>query len=207
MSGSDFLHAEARPLVSKAIAAVELRTSAEVVVTVRKTSGHYGQADATLGAVMMMVGLLVFLYHPAPFDEDLFPLVEVAFFAVGVVFSRALPPLRRLLTPRQVRLDAVRAAARAAFVDQGITRTRDRTGILLYVSLFEKKLEVVTDLGVPVEPMGEGWRQALVPLHQAAEAVDVASFIKAIEGLAPPLEKALPRSEDDVNELSDEVNG
>ena len=205
MSARDFLETDARAKVTGAIKAVELRTSAELVVTVRKVSGHYGQADLTAGAVLMLVGLLVFLYHPAPFDEDLFPVVEAGFFVAGALLCRALPPLRRLLTPWGVVTDSVRKAACTAFVDQGISRTRDRGGVLFYVALFERRLEVVADVGVPVEAMGDEWRQALVALHRSVEAGDAAGFARALEATAGPLERAMPRSADDINELPDEV--
>ncbi len=205
MSARDFLDADARSKITTAIKAVELRTSAELVVTVRKVSGHYGQADLTAGIVLMLVGLLVFLFHPTPFDEDLFPVGEVGLLAVGALLCRSLPPLRRLLTPGSVRADSVRAAACRAFVEQGVSRTRDRSGILFYVARFERRLEVVADLGVPVDDLGEPWRQALVTLHRTVEAGDADAFAQALEALAGPLERAMKRREDDTNELPDEV--
>ena len=58
----------------------------------------------------------------------------------------------------------MRTAARAAFVDQGISRTRGRTGILVFVSLFEREVEVVADVGVDPVLLGEDWTRAVAAL-------------------------------------------
>jgi uncharacterized membrane protein len=56
------------------VADVERVTSAEIVVVLRRASGHYRQADLAAGAVAALAGLCVFLYYPEPFDFTFLPL-------------------------------------------------------------------------------------------------------------------------------------
>lgn len=206
MSAREFLDPEARQRVAQAVAALEQTTAAEVVVAVRKTSGHYRHADYLLGALLALAGLLVFLFHPAPFDEDLFPVAEVALFAAGAMLSVSVAPLRRLLVAPLVRLGNVRTAARAAFHDLGVSRTRQRTGLLVYVALFEREVEVVTDTGLAPDQLGPAWSSALTALTASVRDASLDAFVSALASLGPPLAKAHPRAADDVNELPDEVH-
>jgi putative membrane protein len=56
--------------------------------------------------------------------------------------------VRRLLVLPARKIGAVRQAARGAFFDHRVSRTHGRTGILLYVSVFERRVEVVPDAGI-----------------------------------------------------------
>jgi putative membrane protein len=100
----------------------------------------------------------------------------------------------------------VRSAARAAFVDLGISRTSGRWGVLVYVSILERAAEVVPDLGVDLGMMGEEWTRAVKAIHVAAARLDFEAFKAAALALGPVLGKAHPHRDDDVNELPDEVS-
>ncbi|MCS6902425.1 MAG: hypothetical protein RMJ98_22530, partial [Myxococcales bacterium] len=152
-----------------------------------------------------LVGLLVFLFHPQPFDEDLFPLAEVLLFLTGVTVSAGLDPLRRILTPRKLREENVKTAAHAAFYEMGVSRTRGRTGVLVYVSLLEKRVEVAADIGVDTASLDSAWSEALKSMQEGVEQGNFSRFLDGLQRMAPPLSKQLPRTADDVNELSNEV--
>jgi len=205
MSASEFLAPAAKQRVTQAIAVVEGQTAAEVVVTVRKVSGHYRHTDYLLGALLALGGLLYFLFSPEPFDEDLFPVAEVFFFVTGVALSAGIAPLRRLLTAPSLVERSVKMAAHSAFYELGVSRTSGRTGILVYVSLFERRVEVVTDIGVVADKLDVAWGESGRMMQAALVDGDVKCFAAALETMGPPLGRALPRSADDVNELSDEV--
>ena len=67
--------------------------------------------------------------------------------AVGYLLA-LLPPVRRWLAG-EATLDArARRRAAVAFLDQEVFRTRHRTGILLFVSLFERRVVLLADSGI-----------------------------------------------------------
>jgi putative membrane protein len=208
MSAKTFFTPAAKSSVTAAIKAIEERTSAEIVVTLRDASGHYRHADYLAGLILALAGLCFFLYYPADFRVDFFPLEAVALFALGAASSAFLPPLRRLLSARALMDRNVLTAARAAFVEQGISRTRGRTGILVFISMLERRVELVADLAIDAEALGAPWKEAVSRLQQTMRGdPELDRFVEALTALAPVLEAALPRAEDDVNELPDEVVG
>jgi putative membrane protein len=199
-----FLEDAARTQAAEAVAAVESQTSAEVVVAVRTASGHYAQADMRLGAGLAYVTLLVLLFIPADVHLYAFPPAVLLAFAAGALASRQAPALRRALTSPKLQADSVRTAAQAAFTALGVSRTSRRTGILVFVSLLERRVEVVTDYGVDTSLLGAEWQDALARMSASlAASQQPAPFFEALRGIQAPLSRALPRMEDDVNELPD----
>ena len=206
MSVKSFFGDEASRRVAGAIRELERSSSAEVVVAVRASSGHYRHVDYLVGALLLFAGLLVFIFHPAPFRIDVFPLEALALFVGGALLSAWLPPLRRALASPRLLADNVRTAARAAFVELGIGSTSARTGLLVFVSTLERRVEVVADTGVIRAARGPDWNGAIARLAQAVESdPELGRFVDALGGLGQVLERALPARPDDVNELPDQV--
>lgn len=203
MSLRAFYEEGAEREVQQAIARIEAGSSAEVMVAVRASSGRYTDADCILGFVVAFIGLLVFLFHPAPIRIEIFALEFPLLYGLGMALSAWAPPVRRLLASRERLESSVATAARAAFVELGVSRTRNRTGILVFVSIFERKVVVVADVGVDREQLGEPVAKLESVLSSAPE---LGKLVAALDGLAAPLARVLPRASDDENELPDVVS-
>jgi putative membrane protein len=204
MAAQSVFEPGARERVAKAVAGIEAGTAAEVVVVARRMAGDYRAADWLAGAGAAMVTLLVLLFHPKEFLVDTMPVDVLLGFAFGAVVSAHLPPLRRLLSGRKRMERAVQLAARAAFVDLGVSRTRGRTGILVLLAAFERRVEIVPDVGVDVQALGREYEQAVAAIGDAVRrGARLDAVVEALWRLAPPLARALPASADDVNELPD----
>jgi putative membrane protein len=198
---SRWFRSELREHVRNVVREVERRTSAELVVAVSPHAGSYRHADFGVGLGSAFVVLCVFLYHPRPFDFTLLPVELALAFGFGVVLSLAIPPLRRALVRRRTLDENAERAARAAFVALGVHKTLGRTGLLVHVASFERRVDVVADVNVPAE----AFSPARERLDAAVKAGDPAAFLSALRELGAPLGEALPRAHDDVNELADEV--
>jgi putative membrane protein len=191
--------------VAAAIRDVEAVTSAEVVVAVRPRAGHYRHTDYLVGFALSFAALLVFLFDAHEFDIDWMPVDSLVAFVLGTLLSASVAPLRRALTSRKLMRSNVTTAARAAFVDLKITSTRARSGLLVFVSMFERRVEVVTDIGIDRVVLGPAFADAVAALESALRrGPSFAGFTAALRSLGPILAGALPKQADDVNELPDE---
>jgi putative membrane protein len=200
VSEAAFFTDAAKKRVTDAVVDVESRTSAEIVVVVRRASGTWREVDVAVGAAVAFGVLLVLLFHPMPIAVEVMPANVALAFLAGAVLCWSIAPFKRALLPRKSVSARVRAAAREAFVDQGISRTRGRTGILVYLSTFERRVEVVPDIGIDAK-LYEAEARALAAA--VAHGPDLDAFLDALRLLGPALAGALPRSDDDVNELPD----
>lgn len=201
MALEDFFSKESRARAKKAVETVELQTAGEIVVVVRKRCATYREAELIGALASGFFMLLWVLFHPSPYTTAGIPLRVMIASAAGAALVGWLSPLKRAIVSKEKRKDAARAAARTSFVDLGVTKTKGRTGVLVLVATFEKRAEVVCDIGVDASAIAG-------PIAKMQEAVDrfqFDEFIRALESLGPPLSKVLPRQADDENELSDEV--
>lgn len=206
MSVAGWMGPEARRAIADRVRDIESTTAAEVVVTVRARSAEYRHVEVAVGAAFGLLAVLVYVYAPITFVDDLAPLAIAVAFVAGMLLTNAIAGLKRPLVSRKARRLAVRLASRAAFVDQGIARTQSRKGVLVYLSLFEREVEVVPDVGVDVGAMGEAWSKAIVELEVAfRRSRSVAEVVTRLDALGAALAAGMPITPDDVNELPDEV--
>ncbi len=205
MAEGAFFTEEAKARATKAVQDVEAQTSAEVVIALRRLSGGYAGSDYLAGAIVAFVALLALLFLPQPFPIASFPLDVALAFGFGVLISRTVPWVRRLLTSRRTMAENVRVHSLASFVELGIAQTSLRNGILVYVSMFERRAEVVPDIGIDLEALNDPWKEVVARIARAVAKRDYDAFLEAVRALGPLLSRDMPRADDDVNELPDQV--
>jgi putative membrane protein len=205
LSERHFLTPAARERAAETIRQVELLTAVEVVVAVRRAASRHFGTSLAFGAVCALAGFTYMWLSPQVYALSTMPLDAALAFALGTAAVASLPGLRRALTPR-VRLNqAAERGARRAFAELAIDRTRGRSGLLVYVALFERSVVFVPDSGVP-EVLLQGPLAAIRDdLARAVGARDFNAFLTAVARLGPACASVLPRQADDENELCDHV--
>jgi putative membrane protein len=205
LSERAFLLPDAKSRTTEVIRAIEAKTSAEVVVTVRPAAERHLATSAIFGGAVAALTLLVILVSPRVYDIRTMPFDALLAFVLAALVCHFVPALKRLLTPKTRRFGAAQRGASAAFVELGIGKTKQRTGVLVFVSLFERTAVVVADEGVPTALLGEAYEARVREVARSAGALDVDAFLAALTELGTLLASVLPRRPDDVNELTDEV--
>lgn len=200
-----FLDEPARAGFAKAIKAIEDASAIEVVVALRRSSSGYRHANAIVFAIVNFAGLATMLFSAHEFS---IPSILIDPFVVGAIAAGLVelaPGIKRALTPPTMRERKVRRAARATFVERGIHNTRDRSGVLIYISWLEQRAAVVADSGLD-HLLTAG---ALATLERALTAAlprGGAAVAHELETSMAKLAPGMPRRPDDRNELSDEVD-
>lgn len=182
---------------------IEQATDAELVIVVRAYSGHYAHADYLFGLVLAFAVLLFLLFSPFTFHQIWVPIDVVVAFLVGAFVSSRSDGLRRLFSRRKFRAMAVRRAAAAMFYEAGIANTSAEMGILVYLSLLERQLELIADRGVLTKVPSHDWNQDLFELHQIGHKPDPETFQTALRHLGQLLSKHIPATGENPNELPD----
>ncbi len=188
--------------IEKAVAEAEAGSSAEVVVVLAPRSDGYPElaawaALAGFAAVLASAVWAPWVVHPgAAFAE-----AAVVALAVAWVMRRAPGPWIRWL-PASRRARAVAGAAKVAFLDEHVTGTRDRTGLLVYASAAEGELVVIPDAGLASGP-GIAHLNELSTRSRISRAPLEDRLLALLAGLGPVLAEAAPRRSDDRDELED----
>ncbi|HKA81651.1 MAG TPA: TPM domain-containing protein [Xanthobacteraceae bacterium] len=198
------ISAEDRERISQAIQAAEAKTSGEIVCVLAHTS-----ADATglpvliaAAAALALPWLLVALTTMTVY-RILSLQILVFLVLMGLL---CLPRVRVALMPRRARRAVAHRAAREQFVARGIARKKDRSGILIFVSLAEHYARIIVDEGIAARVSQEQWQAAVDALIAHMREGRVADgFIVAIDLCGNELAKHFPRTARSGDELPDRI--
>ena len=218
---------EERKAVEVAIAEAEARTAGELVVaTIRRSSAY--AFERLLGAVSWgFAGAFVLAWRFPDLESSIpgaggwgastgIDLMDALFahLAITIVLWLVLgwPPLLRGLLPRARTQSVARERAVRMFAEYGIYRTRDRTGLLIMLSEFERQVVILGDEGIDEQVGLEGWEGHVQHIVEGIrDGKSGAAVVKVLAEMAELLEATVPQrrfgftGDGDINELSDEV--
>jgi len=189
--------------LEQAIAAVEEKTSAEVVVAIAPSSDAYVDTYLKGGVVISFITLLYLLYAPLYFSEIFVPIIIAVSFSLGALIVRFFPPIKALLISKKRKLHHVNREAHAYFFEKELTETTERTAFLVYISLLEKKCQLIPDKGVESAiPLGE-WQELQSHFQQlfTAKKPLPQAIIETLSQMVPYFSQYLPPAEDNIDEL------
>jgi putative membrane protein len=189
--------------VAVAIREAEKKTSGQIVCVLAHSSSGYVHVP-----ILWAVALALFVPWPlidfTPWSVQRIYLIQLAVFIVaGLLFSWM--PLRLLLVPRALQRARAHRAAIEQFVVRGISHTRNRTGVLIFVSLAEHYARIIADEGIAAKvPQGE-WQAAIDALtaHMRQDQI-AAGFTAAIARCGDVLAQHAP-PDGSSNELPDRL--
>jgi putative membrane protein len=189
--------------IKAAVQSAEQRTSGEFVAVAARVSDHY-LAIALLWAagLALILPAPLLLFTPLRF-LDIYRLQIVAFILLALLFE-FLPGLHMALVPKRLCHAKASRLAHAQFYEQGVQLTHGHSGVLLFVSLAERYVEIVADKGIH-EKIGEARWQAIVDgFVQKVSGGDVTGgFVAAISACGEAMAEHYPAKPGDEDELSD----
>lgn len=199
--------------IKAAVFDAESKISGEIVPVFVESSGRYTVANYRGGFIAAVSTFLtiIFLDRYAPHYAIYDPLIILIIFLVSGIIggfaSHYIAPLKRLLVTQQQLDAATRTRAERAFLEQEVFNTRERTGILIFVSFFEQEVMVMADKGISKVVDQREW-DALVRL--VIEGIRKNQLVDGLEAAIKRsgeilLEKGFVRAEDDINELGDDL--
>ena len=202
--------------VRVAVGEAETRTAGEIVPFVVRQSGDYDVATwraASVGALLAAAAALgvsslydgwglTWLYASWAVEA-----ATIAGGVVGALVGEYVPAVRRLLAGPGLLAETVHRRAAEAFLDEEVFGTRDRTGILLFVSLFEHRIEVVGDSGINAKVEAAEWVEVVDRVRAGIRQNDLAGGLVSAVDLCGDLlhRRGVALREDDADELSDGV--
>ncbi len=198
-----FFSVEEQERIRKAIVDVEVHTSGEVATMVVDRSESYREAEI-LGAVLVsgLLALIVaVLFHHITIWSYV-PMVFVLFLPAWLLI-RHIPRMGLPFVARRRIEEAVQERAFRAFFEKGLHRTRDETGILIFISLLEHKVWILGDRGINEKIDPESWQALAQQVAEGFKAIDASeALILVIAQCGVELRKHFPRKSDDTDELS-----
>ena len=196
--------AQDRQRISAAIRAAEAGTSGEIVCVLAQTSSDATGLPILLAATAALAfPWLLVAVTAMPVTRIL--LLQIILF-VALAVTLCLPRMRVALVPRAMRRATAHRAAMEQFMIRGIARKKDRTGILVFVSLAERYARIIADEGIAARVHQKEWQGAVDALVTHMSGGRIADgFIAAIEACGRVLASHFPRSMASQDELPDRI--
>lgn len=197
---------EEQERISAAIRAAEEKTNAELVTVIARASDDYRYIPLLWASLIALVSPALVI-QTALYDADpllLFGLQMLTFVVLALVFS--LPGLRARLIPRGVKEWRAANMAHRQFLDLGLHHTSGETGLLIFLSEAEHFVEILADRGISGEVDNAEWSDIVREFIDAVHADQVEKGLThAIERCGEILARAVPKTEDNHNELDDRL--
>jgi putative membrane protein len=189
--------------ISAAIHEAEAHTSGQIVCVLAHSSSNYA-----LVPIVWASSLALFVPWPlielTPWSVQRIFLIQLAVFIIaGLAFS--LTPLRLMLVPRAVRRARAHRAALEQFVVRRVAHTRNRTGVLIFVSLAERYARIVADEGIAQKVPSSEWQAAIDALTGHMRAGRIAAGFTAAIGRCGVVLAAHAPPDGSTNELPDRL--
>lgn len=216
--------------IAAAIAAAEAKTAGEIYCVLTPAVSDYREtplAWATAAALILPAAALLLGFEPQALTRvfggwtvgheaagdaaifaalTLYVALQAAVFVVAAVIV-GLPPVRRALTPRSLKAERVHRAAMQQFLSHGLHATRERTGVLLFAAIAERRAEVIADEGIYKVADPAVWDEVVDRLIEGLKRRRIGDgFVAAVELSGRILAAHVPsRGDDNPNELPDRL--
>ena len=211
--------------IGRAIAEAETRTSGEIFCVIAGRVSSY--LDVSLGWSAAAALILPLCLIPLGFDPAWFPgiadsweaaqlaardltvaralgayaVLQAAVFIVVFLLTR-LPFILRLVTPPAIRRARVRRSALQQFLAHGLHATRERTGVLIFLALNDRRAEIIADAAIHARVPETVWGDAVNGLVVAMRQNRMAEgFEAAIAASGAVLAEHFPPRADNPDEL------
>jgi putative membrane protein len=199
------LHTDARfgEAVERAVHQAEAKTDSEIIVVAASRSGSYRDLALAVGAVAALFALVFLLFSPVEFSPIHIPFDLVLVLVLVTWLADRSPHFLRLIASRARKDRQVQEAAAAAFHQEAVHGTRGRTGVLVYVSAFEDRVEVIPDAGVAARvPQGELNKVRWGPNPDGRTPGDLAQFVEGLQQLGAVLGTRIPAQAHNPDEVA-----
>ena len=207
-----FLTEAERNQVENAVNAAEKRTAGEIVVMIISSSYQYPLANV-IGATAFALPLALLLtpltgswLWIGPQNMWLFLGFLTVFFIIFHEVVKRTAWLKRLFISQREIDDEVEEAAVTQFFDQDLYRTRDENGVLVLISVFERRVWMLADRGINAKVRQNQWDDIVTMITEGIKQERAADAIcAAVEKIGDLLEAHFPIKPDDSNELKNLV--
>jgi putative membrane protein len=203
--------------IKSAVKEAEQKISGEIVPVIVEKSGNYAIANykgSLIGASIAFLFMIMvdrYIIHDAGatlyYDPIFIFFVVVLGGVAGAIVPNFIGPIMRGLVGQQQFDHITKQRAENAFLEEEVFNTRHRTGIMIFVSFFEREVIVMADRGISKVVDQKQWDKIVDDLVSNIRAG------KIVEGLEKSikrcgeilLEKGFLITDDDVNELRDDL--
>jgi putative membrane protein len=187
----------------------ENKTNAEILCLYKPASNDYLLYPAIFSDLLSIISAYLLLplitkyFAPTSIDHLILSYIGLAFIFFPLYFwIFNIPRIKRLIIPKKILKQEAEETAHAEFFKQGLYKTKNANGILVFVSQLEHYAIILADEGINKNDMQETWDNAVKTLTtNLKKSKSIKGYISAIDEISKGLSKHHPKTKDDEDEI------
>jgi putative membrane protein len=191
--------------IAEAIRKAEASTQGEIVTVIARQSDDYFFIPLLWATLLALAvpGLLEILQNPWALSHSY--LIQFTTFLVLAILFRWQPLTMRTI-PKTIKRQRAHRLAMEQFFQQNLHHTKDRAGLLLFVSVAERYVEIIADKGINDKVEQDQWSRVVARfIGQVKDDQICQGFLQAIETCGEILTEHFPVEPGNKNELPDHL--
>lgn len=190
--------------IKKSIEKAEIKTSGEIVPVILSQSDDYLYTHYMCSLIFSFLAIVIL--EQGIIDTNISSALITFIFAVIGYLLPMHGTIKRIFLLKKEINEEVEQKALQCFYANKLHQTRDKTGVLIYISLLERKINILGDLGIN-EKVGQAfWDEEVNILSKSIKNNNITEGLnKIINRIGDKLSEHFPIKDDDTNELKNEL--
>jgi putative membrane protein len=193
-------------LIKNLINEAEKRTKSELVPMIVHHSDQYPAAHFRAAIIASFLFSLILYFSPLSIINPIYFLwIQLPGLYVGY-FLGQVPFIKRLLITKEEIDYEVSQRAYEAFFHHNLHHTHEHNGVLIFISLMERKIKIIADTGIQSKVEKKVWDEIIADFSQNVQREQFTQALtEAIEAVAHVLENYFPNEGVKENELKNDL--
>ncbi len=167
-----------KELINELITEAELKSDSEIVPMIVSRSDNYPAAHFRSAIIVSFLFSLGLYFSPLSIINPIYFLwIQIPGLILGYYMAN-MPSITRLLITKQEIEYEVTQRAIEAFFEHNLHTTEQHNGVLIFISILEKKIKIITDVGVKKKVDQKIWDEIIFDF---TEKVKEGQFVEALK--------------------------
>jgi len=216
-----FFRSEDLEKIKKAVQEAESKTSGEIATAFIRESDPYTSYELLFAFFCGFFYYLILMFFSQRIELFMQQLLWgysssyllmvygfTTFLVMAATYLMAnIPIIDRIIIPRPVMIKKVNQRAVRHFMESGVYNTKDRTGVLIFISALERRVELIADKGISEKIPQEKWDFIVSHIIDGIKSKQLVKHLtEAITECGNLLATHFPIQPGDVNELKDDMD-
>jgi len=203
-------------IITDAVSEAEKQTSGEITVAIIRESSDYMAQEFLFAFLGGMITSLIMLLFSNQIEQMLIEklwgyssgylilfYIATQFAVVLILYLLANTPfVDRMIVNHKTMIQKVNQRATRHFLESGTHMTKDNTGILIFISLLEKRVELLADHGISNKIDKEKWQNIVDNITEGIKKNQlVDNLVDSIAQCGELLNQHFPANYEKANEL------
>lgn len=193
--------------IEEQISILEKKSQCELVPIVLKRSDDYPAASFRMAALIAFLFSLSLYLSPLKIINPIYFLwIQIPGFFCGYLLAK-IPFFTRLLITKKEIDSEVSQRAIEIFFEHNLHTTKNHHGVLIFISMLEKKIKIITDIGIKEKINQKIWDDLILNFTQNIHTKNLGDALKNLISLTTPiLIKSFPNNSlEKKNELENQA--